>query len=205
MRIAALIIGIDGWEKYTLPLIESVMEHEPTCDIFVIDNASAQPYPSLPNVHRTERLCYSAAINTAKRIAGTADWYIVLSNDVLCKGSFIKILRDIPEVWVAGPHLMTNQGWTYLEGWCVCIPAAIWDDVGGWDENFQVSSWEDVDFSTTALENGYNLAHCPDLPFAHLDQKQRFTIIPNYWESESHNVRYFLKKHGMPQGEYELH
>lgn len=194
MRVAALIIGIDGWEKYTRPLIESIMLNEPCCKIVVIDNASQERYPILPYVHRTERLCYSAAINTAKRIAGDADWYIVLSNDVLCTGPFAKILDNISETWIAGPHLMTNQGWTYLEGWCVCIPAAIWNDLGGWDENFQISSWEDVDFSTTALENGYNVAHVPALPFVHLDQKQRFTITPNYWESEAHNVNYFMAK-----------
>lgn len=195
MRIAALIIGIDGWEKYTQPLIHSIQYHEPLCEIVVIDNASEKPYPAFPQVVRTPRLCYSAAINTAKRLAGEADWYIVLSNDVLCTGPFADTLERMPETWVAGPCLMKNQGWTYLEGWCVCIPAAVWADVGGWDQNFQVSSWEDVDFSTTALEYGYNLAHCPELPFRHLDQRQRFGLVGNYWESEVHNFKYFLSKH----------
>lgn len=202
MKVAAIIIGIDGWETYTLPLIKSIQKHEPACTITVIDNESRQPYSEMAGALtvRTERLCYSAAINRGKRFAGKADWYIVLSNDVLCTGPFMRTLAEMPECWVAGPCLMKNQGWTYLEGWCVCIPKAVWDDLGGWDENFQISSWEDVDFSTTALEKGYNLAHCPDLPFKHLDQKQRFTIVPNYWESESHNVRYFHKKHGFPKG-----
>lgn len=65
MKMAALIIGIDGWEKYTLPLVESLKRHEPDCRIVVVDNASATPYPAMGYVHRTERLCYSAAINRA--------------------------------------------------------------------------------------------------------------------------------------------
>lgn len=197
MRVVALIIGIDGWEQYTLPLVESIMEHEPTCDIFVIDNASAQPYPALPNVYRTERLCYSAAINTAAKLAGNAAWYIVLSNDVLCTGPFAHILADAGDL-VVGPCLKQNMGWTYLEGWCVAIPAKVWDALKGWDENYQVSSWEDVDFSVSALEHGFNLGHCPDFPFVHLDQRQRFSLVSNYWASESHNVAYFHQKHGEP-------
>lgn len=200
MRIAALIIGIDGWEKYTKPLIESIRKYEPECTIVTIDNASEQPYPAWPGVYHTGRLCYSAAINKAKRLAGEADWYIVLSNDVLCTGPFANVLSAMQDNWVAGPHLMENQGWKYLEGWCVCIPASVWDTVGGWDENFQISSWEDVDFSTTALEKGLVLAHCQDLPFKHLDQRQRFGLVSNYWESERHNIRYFHQKHGKPLG-----
>lgn len=200
MKVAALIIGIDGWEKYTQPLVHSIQYHDPSCEIVVIDNASEKPYPAFPQVVRTGRLCYSAAINQAYRMAGKADWYVVLSNDVLCTGPFPPMLAEMPDTWVAGPHLMKNQGWTYLEGWCVCIPATVWTDVGGWDENFKVSSWEDVDFSTTALEHGYNLAHCPDLPFKHLDQKQRFNLLPNYWESEEHNVKYFHRKHKKASG-----
>ena len=195
MRIAALIIGIDGWEKYTQPLVHSIQYHEPSCEIVIVDNASEKPYPTFPQVVRTGRLCYSAAINQAHRIAGEADWYVVLSNDVLCTGPFAHILAEMQETWVAGPHMLNNQGWTYLEGWCVCIPKDVWIAVGGWDENFKVSSWEDVDFSTTALEHGYNLAHCPELPFKHLDQKQRFNLLPNYWESEVANLKYFLSKH----------
>lgn len=202
MKVAAIVIGIDGWEQYTLPLIKSIQAYEPECTIVVIDNASNQPYPAVAGVtvERTERKCYSAAINHGKALAGDAEWFIVLSNDVLCKGAFLPVLSSLPSVWVAGPHLISNQGWKYLEGWCVCIPAMVWTELGGWDENYQISSWEDVDFSTMAIRAGYNLAHCPDLPFVHLDQKQRFTIVPNYWESETHNVRYFRQKHGRPEG-----
>jgi hypothetical protein len=194
MKVAALIIGIDGWEKYTLPLIESIKCWEPTCNLTVIDNASVDPYPTSSFIHRTQRLCYSAAINVAHDMGGEADWYIVLSNDVLCTGPFAHMLAEMPDIWIVGPRLVRNQGWTYLEGWCVCVPATVWDDIGGWDERFQVSSWEDVDFSQMALEKGYNLAHCPELPFKHLDQKQRFTIIPDYWSSERHNLDLFVNK-----------
>lgn len=204
MNVAAIIIGIDGWEKYTLPLVESIRRHEPDCDIVVVDNASPSPYPYLdpgeyPNtfVLQTERLCYSAAINRGKDVAGDVDWTLVLSNDVLCTGPFIHLLKPLGDV-VAGPQLWHEHGLTWLVGWCVAIPRTVWDAVGGWDEAYQVSSWEDVDFSVSAVEQGYSLARLPDFPFKHLEQKQRFTLLPDadYWQSELHNRRYFRRKHG---------
>ena len=178
-----------------MPLVQSLQFHEPKCDLIVIDNESKTPYPEQHWVFRRPRCCYSAAINYAKVMMGAADWYIVLSNDVLCTGPFIEELAHTPPTWVAGPCLKQVHGYNYLEGWCVCIPADIWQELGGWDDNYRISSWEDVDFSTMALKAGYNLAHMPDLPFKHMDQRQRFTIVPDYWQSEEHNVRYFFRKH----------
>lgn len=197
MNIAALIIGIDGWEQYTAPLIESLAQHEPECYTVVIDNASKTPYPSHPAsplIQRTERLCYSAAINRAQRLAPPADWYIVLSNDVLCHGPFAHMLAALPTNCIAGPCLKETHGYSYLEGWCVCIPAPVWNALGSWDEAYKISSWEDVDYSQTAMEHGYDVIHTPDLPFTHLDQRQRFNLSPNYWDSERHNIAYFMEK-----------
>lgn len=195
MKVTALIIGIDGWEKYTLPLIQSLQQNEPKCDFVVIDNASKIYYPQIDNVYCSNRLCYSRAINTAKNLKPESDWYIVLSNDVLCTGEFVDFLAGMEPNQILGPCLKENQGWSYLEGWCVAIPNQVWNDLNGWDENFKVSSWEDVDFSVSTLEKGYDIFHYPEFPFVHLDQKQRFTLIPNYWDSEYHNYSYFLRKH----------
>lgn len=197
MNIAALIIGIDGWEQYTAPLIESLAEYEPDVLPVVIDNASVTPYPEhpcAPIIQRTERLCYSAAINHAHQIAGPADWYIVLSNDVLCTGPFVHMLEQMRTNCIVGPCLKETHGYQYLEGWCVCVPSDVWDTLGGFDVNFQMSSWEDVSFSQDALEFGYDVLHAPDLPFVHLDQRQRFTLVSNYWDSEIANFAYFQKK-----------
>lgn len=196
MKVAALIIGIDGWEKYTYPLVRSIGEYQPECQIVVIDNASIKPYPSRYFVHRTERLCYSAAINKAKHTAdnlyGESDFYIVLSNDVLCTGSFVGMLETDS---VTGVELEQDHGLQWLKGWCVVIPKTVWDNTGGWDENFQISSWEDVDFSYRVLNSKYYLIHNSAFPFKHLDQKQRFTIVSDYWQSEVHNKAYFYNKH----------
>lgn len=40
MSIAAIIVGIDGWHEYTLPLVESIRKYESECYVVVVDNAS---------------------------------------------------------------------------------------------------------------------------------------------------------------------
>lgn len=200
MRVAALIIGIDGFEKYTRPLIESIQQHEPDCQIVTIDNASREPYPALGWVCRTERLCYSAAINTAAGIAHPSDWYIVLSNDVLCTGPFMHILESYSGDDLVGPllkniHIEQVGMVHYIEGWCVAISRRAWDEIGPWDEGMQISSYEDCDYSHRARKAGFGLVQ--DLPFVHLDQKQRFYLVPDYWNSEMHNRVRFIEKHGV--------
>lgn len=201
MNIAAIIVGIDGWENYTLPLVESLHRHELDCRVVVVDNQSSPPYPYYADsaiapwnsIVRTERLCYSAAINRGKRMAGDADWYIVLSNDVLCTGPFAHILEAWGDDVILGPRLMENMGYRYLEGWCVAIPHRVWDAIGGWDENFRMASWEDVDIAYSAAEAGFSLAHVVDFPFVHLDQRQRHGM-DEFWSADLHNFRYFTEK-----------
>lgn len=206
--IAAIIIGIDGWERYTKPLVESLRQHENNCVPLVVDNASVEPYPqasmTVPAIWRTGRLCYSAAINEGKRMLDgyrSFDWYIVLSNDVLCTGPFAHILAEFGDGDVVGP-LMKSIGIEhvgavhYIEGWCVAISRRIWDTIGGWDEGMRISSYEDVEYSHRARVNGFGLVEDKALPFVHLDQKQRFYLVPDYWSSEHHNRARFIEKYG---------
>lgn len=194
MKIAALIIGIDGYERYTRPLVESLQRYEPDCQIVVIDNASKEPYPTADYIHRTERLCYAAAINRAASFAPGVDWYIVLSNDVLCTGRFRTLLHSLPKRAVYGPKLATAAHYQFVEGWCVIIPRPLWDATNGWDENYLVSSWEDVDYSYMALAAGFNVIEIP-APFIHLDQRQRF-ILPEFAGTHEKNRAYFEGKFG---------
>jgi GT2 family glycosyltransferase len=196
MNIAAVIVGIDGWEKYTLPLWESIERHEPDCRVVVVDNQSDPYYPSRKErVLATFRVCYSAAINAGARVASLerADWLVILSNDVLCTGPFAHMLAALPDDRIVGPEYTSNMGYTYLMGWCVCIPRRVWDAVGGWDENFRMASWEDVDFAYMTREAGYHVTHMPELPFTHLDQRQRHAM-PTFWQDDLHNFRYFAEK-----------
>lgn len=190
--IAAIIVGINGWEEYTKPLMDSLFTHEPTVRQVVVDNASATPYPLLPEVWRTERLCYSAAINYGKSIVGDADWYIVLSNDVLCTAPFADILASYDGGDLVGPLMKDELGFAYLEGWCVCVPAAAWQP---WDERFLGSDYEDVAYSTAARQRGVGLVEDRSLPFVHLDQRQRYIVVDDFAGKNAHNRALFLREY----------
>lgn len=202
MNIAAIIVGIDGWQRYTLPLVESIRQHEPDCQWAIIDNASETPYPRYPGILRaTKRLCYSAAINAGQsllaegaRIGNDAfDWYIVLSNDVLCTGPFADILASYGDGDLVGPLMKDELGFPYLEGWCVCVPGAAWQ---AWDERFLGSDYEDVAYSTAARQRGFGLVEDRSLPFKHLDQRQRYHVVDNFAGKNKHNRELFLREYG---------
>jgi len=190
MNCAAIIIGIDGWHEYTKLLVDSLMQHEPDCNIVVIDNASETPYPR-SYAYRTERLCYSAAINYGKTKVD-ADWYIVLSNDVLCTGPFAHLLAAYGDGDLVGPLMKDELGFPYLEGWCVCVPSAAWQP---WDERFLGSDYEDVAYSTAARQRGFGLVEDRELPFKHLDQRQRYSIVSDFAGKNAHNRELFLREY----------
>jgi len=196
MNIAAIIVGIDGWEKYTKPLIESIRDHEPECLITVVDNDSKPLYPLHPyrwvNTIYTNRICYSAAINRGKAHWTSMDWYIVLSNDVLCTGPFAHLLSEYGDGDLVGPLMKDELGFPYLEGWCVCVPSAAWQP---WDERFLGSDYEDVAYSTAARQRGFGLIEDRELPFKHIDQRQRYYVVDNFAGKNAHNRELFLREY----------
>lgn len=195
MKVAVLIVGIDGWETYTLPLVKSLKRYEPEMQIVVVDNASQTAYPKVKGITlvRTERLCYAAAINRAAQEAQDADWLAILSNDVIVEGHFAQRVESLPEC-VAGPQDYRIGDWHFIVGWCVCVPRRVFDTLQGWDGNFVVSSWEDADFSFRAQAMGIPLAVI-DVPLRHLDARQRFSL-PEFNGTHERNRAYFERKHG---------
>lgn len=212
MNCTAIIVGIDNWQRYTLPLIQSIQKHEPSCHIVVVDNLSQTPYPQINEgdtridiIRSATRLCYSAAINMGQEFTGIIedkvkwpDWYIVLSNDVLCTGPFMGALASRLHNEIVGPCLKETPipGYgpiEYLEGWCIAFSRHAWDILGGWDERFLGSDWEDVAISTKARQHGMWLIE--DLPFKHLDQRQRYHIVPDFAGKDAHNRALFMREY----------
>ena len=74
------------------------------------------------------------------------------------------IQKDIKTV-VGGRIINWAGGWNntptgfipYAEGWLLGMTREVWDDIGGFDEQFFPCDMEDTDISTTALSKGYRL------------------------------------------------
>jgi GT2 family glycosyltransferase len=210
MKVAVCTVGIDGWEDYTRPLIESVLKHEPNTTISVIDNASAIGYLSRAPVewdHRVkitrshEKLCYAAGLNLAHDAAdelnGPHDWYIFLGNDTLCSGPFHHILRQAPPGIIAGIGIYKIIHYRFVSGWGMVIPRSTWEIVGRFDEDYIVSAWEDVDYSYRVELAGLRLHKFEGWPIFHVDQQQR----QRRWAIDHVHIwngALFERKHNIP-------
>lgn len=183
MKVAVCTVGIDGWEEYTQPLIQSVLKYEPMTTVSVIDNNSEYPYPTEGHgdgvvITRTgQTLCYGAALNLAHDmaddLAGLHDWYIFLGNDTLCTAPFYSILKHTPPGVMAGGGIYQIIHYKYISGWGMVIPRSTWEIVGRFDEDYIVSAWEDVDYAYRVQLAGLRLYKLEGWPILHMDQEQR--------------------------------
>jgi hypothetical protein len=216
MKVAVCTVGIDGWDEYTKPLIDSLVKHEPMVTISVIANGTEQDdeewcYPRDYDTPAcsvvitdtgSNRLCYGAALNLAKDKAdgyngGPHDWYIFLGNDTLCTGPFYNILKHTPPGVMAGSGIYQIIHYKYISGWGMVIPRSTWELVGRFDEDYIVSAWEDVDYAYRVQEAGLRLHKLESWPIIHMDQQQR----QEKW-SINHihiwNGATFERKHNIP-------
>lgn len=204
MNVAIVIVGIDGWEEWTRPLIESIQSNEPAAEIIVVDNGSYKPYPKPMGVVRGYKLIqlketvpYAGAINKGVDLAN-ADWTIVLNNDVLCQGPFIEQLEWMNSSALYGNQLITFKGFRWLGLWLFVISRHVWDMVGRFDEQFEVCGFDDADFCIRAQRIGVSIEKC-NLPFHHYWGKTRWGV-PGYPEIRKENRRRLEEKHKIKIG-----
>ena len=195
--VGVVIVGINQWEKYTLPLVESINKFEPDVEMVVIDNASDEPYPERDYVHRIERASYAEAINIGVSKLDT-DWILSMNNDVACQGMFIHIIDDLTPDKVYARQIIEENGYVWFGNWIVLLPRKVWNKVGGFDPNFQMCGIEDADYSIRAMKEG--IATVPvELPFFHYWGKTRWAL-PKYPEVRIRNQEYLALKHGILLG-----
>lgn len=109
------------------------------------------------------------------------DIVILISTDVKVSGPFISQIKDILEVpavnsLVGGVVYTHDTGWNkfgdkifpYAEGWLLATTAGEWKQLGGFDERYIPSDYEDVDLSTRALQLGYELVPLNNPGLTHL-------------------------------------
>ncbi len=202
MNVACVIVGINQWEEYTLPLLESIKQHEPEAKRILVDNGSDPPYP-FPTVRLETPVCYSAAINAGMDyLNGYGDWTIVLNNDVLCQGPFVETLEWMhPALY--GNQLITFKDMRWLGLWLFAIHKDVWEVVGEFDEQFEVCGFDDADFCFRAASEGFEILKC-NLPFKHMWGKTRWGV-PGYEGTRKENLKRLEEKHGVSlAGEWQV-
>lgn len=194
--VTAVIVGINGWEEYTLPFIRSILRFEPNMPIVLIDNASEQAYPSVDGVKiiRTPRVCYAAALNIGMRNSPQSAYWLILNNDVLCTAPFLDHIHLLPGRQIHANEIGENNQHHWFVSWCVVIPSVVWHGVGEFDEGFEVCGFEDVDYSMRTQKEGFGLNKV-SLPFEHFGGKTRWDM-PGYPAQRMRNIEYFNQKWG---------
>jgi len=202
--LSIIIVGINGWEEYTRPLINGIWAHHPDVELCVIDNASEKPYPDAPHIHRLpERVCYSAAINKGISLT-TQPWILVLNNDVKCGGAFEEDITKLDPNAIYGMELYREETFIWLSSWIFAIDRETFRKVGEFDTQFEVCAYEDVDYCYRAHKLGIP-TKLMRLPFQHYLGKTRWGIA-GYENIRLNNRKKFEKKHNLvfkPRTYYE--
>lgn len=196
-KIGVVICGINGWEKYTLPLVKSILLYEPNVDISVIDDASEQAYPSLNYVHRIEYTSYAGSINAGVEFLDN-EWILSMNNDVICQGGFSNIIDNISPDKIYANQIIEEKGFVWFGNWIVLIPREVWNKVGQFDVNFEMCGFEDADYSIRAMKLGIPTVPI-NLPFFHYWGKTRWGYT-KYPEVRIKNMEYLALKHGVLLG-----
>ena len=49
--LCVIVVGVNAWEEYTLPFLDSLRNHNPKLHVVCVDNGSQPQYPYRPDVH----------------------------------------------------------------------------------------------------------------------------------------------------------
>ena len=145
---------------------------------FLQSLASAHPHMRLHLLRRN--MGVAVASNLAWDDDANADFYVKLDNDVEVLdpqwlNRLMRMLTDNPRLGMVGYKLCAKHEGTPLtladgspsleviccNGACACIPHAVHEQLGFWNEGFGRYGYEDLDFSWRARRAGYTLAYAP--------------------------------------------
>jgi GT2 family glycosyltransferase len=164
MSVSCVIVGLNEWERFTLPFLNSIYRNDPALDVIVVDNGSDTTYPAIDKgllIRSDEKLSYAGGINLGMK-AATSDWVMVANNDVLIHKPVSERIEALDPDELHGFYLVSKElpglfDWDYLSGWCLIAHKRLWDAVGDFDENCKPMYFEDADYSVRAARAGFGL------------------------------------------------
>jgi len=119
-------------------------------------------------INNETNLGFLYTANKGLKVA-SGDIVILISTDVrVYKGFFEAIeerLKSHPKTLISGKVYTETTGWNefdgkifpYAEGFVLATNKEGWEELGYFDTRYAPNDYEDIDISTTALENGYDL------------------------------------------------
>ena len=215
---ATIIIPQFNHSELTCACLRSLREHEPcAAEVIVVDDGSSadcrEQVESLDltdvRVIAQEHAGVSAAWNRGAA-AASSSFLIFLNNDTVCLGPLVDpLLAPLKEgrAVLAGaamrretalPRLVLDKLPTeqFLQGWCVALSRADFQQMGGFDESMAVY-WSDTDFQARLLQDRQMteeaITAVPDLPISHSSHRtaRHLPARRQIWRSDRET---FIKK-----------
>ena len=200
-NVGIIIIGVNEWERYTLPMLDSIRSNDTGLDIILVDNGSAPAYPE-STIRLDKTVSYAEALNTGLLAAGQRDWYIVSNNDVLINKAISPRVVDLRQGLLYGFWTHDFAGRPYLSGWCLMISKYVLRTVGYFDAELKPMWFEDADYSIRADAAGVLLCQLDrdDWGVKHLEDErmpERKSYIHENIVARKRNRDYVRGKHGL--------
>lgn len=143
-------------------------------------------------VVKNDRYGYAPSIN--KGLANAKGKFLLVMNDDVFHES-----GDINDLCVEGVVTSpSNHGRTYPHIWgsVFCLPKEVYEKIGGMDERYTVSYFDDDDLILTLQKEGVAMKAVPSVAFGHPDPGTTLEAMPDRNEFFEANKQKFQEKWG---------
>lgn len=160
----------------------------------------------IPHRNR-ENLGFGGSMNEGAKLA-SGDILVFYSNDVLCSGDFIPILKEkiTDDILLGEEIIFWAAGWNefivddkpiivpYVNGWFISCTRSTWDKLDGFDPIYGKFDYEDVDLSTQALVRGMDLKSMKSKMLHHLGSATISLLYKNRQARTEENRKKYIEK-----------
>lgn len=104
------------------------------------------------------------------------------------------IADHLPNRGIKGPWVMFRTDIAYLGSGGLLMKRALFQEIGGFDEIYDPTCYEDTDLSLKIRDAGYELAYCPYMAIKHLSHQTTDSGSRNNLKQMERNGALFLRK-----------
>lgn len=189
VKVSFVIPFFNNWQLTHQLLFDIVNQCKDVDDVVVVNNGSTESHGlawwqdskllPLRVVSLVPNRGFLLGANEGLK-ASLGDVTALISNDVRIRGNLSGYLRATfslhDHVMAGGRVLAGDTGWNnfdgrifpYIEGWLIAAMTGTWKELGYLDERYAPNDFEDVDFSTSAIQAGYKLQALPEGSVEHM-------------------------------------
>ena len=139
-----------------------------------------------------DKMGYAPAIN--RGVENTrGDFVVVMNDDVYLKEGDLTMLCK--KGYVTSPSY-NGKTYKYLWGSCFCMPMDIWKLVGGMDERYTISYFDDDHLIMALKSHGIPFKAVPEVVFGHDNPGRTLEQMPERNEFFESNKLKFIEKWG---------